>query len=281
MGKCSSSLRQVLPAESSSATQLCPHDDEPDEVNRKQKIGRKPGPGKPLQLTKAGKERRKGKGGMITIWQKMQVIKEYERLQAAGVTSPEKHMLESKMFKYQFQGCLAQSKWMGSRKAQHWDDMVLHAPRIAKKMREVPNVLREVMGIKTMKHSRSKFPRVGARHSLPMPLMLAVEDLLIQRMELGEHVDNNYVSGIVDLLSDTWNMKIAELKEEMRRLKAPEIMAAEDAQWDASEDPNPERVAHRMADAVRSALKELEPIERSRTPESCRTPACANSFMWS
>ena len=115
VGKCSSSLRQVAPAESSSASQMCPHEDEPmglDEVMRKQKsskaAGRKPGAGKPLQLTKTGKEQRMGRGGMITIWQKMQVIKKYERLQAAGFTSPEKHMSST-------------SSRAASRKADGWD----------------------------------------------------------------------------------------------------------------------------------------------------------------
>ena len=54
---------------------------------------------------------------------------------------------------------------------------------------------------------------------------------------------NYYVSGIVDLLLDTWNMKIAELKEEMRRLKAPMILAAEDEHSDASKDLDAVHVA--------------------------------------
>ena len=174
-----------------------------------------------------------------------------------------KIMLQKKMFKHQFQGCLAESKWMGARKAQNWDAMVLYAPKMAKKMREVPNVLREVLGMDKKKYSRSKFPQASKLRNLPTALMLAAEDLLIQRMELGEVVNYQYVSGIVDLLSETWNQKVAELKEEVRRLTAPSILEAEDAVWDEAEDP---------AQAVRSALSEMEPIERSCHLEACRTP---------
>ena len=204
---CSSNLPQVVTAKNSAECQVCPFDDEGsgEEANKEKSLvsrrgGRAAGPGKPLILSKQGKANRKGKSGMITIWQKMEVIKKYEELVAQGVAMPEKLMLQKKMFKHQFQGCLAESKWMGARKCQNWDAMILHAPKMAKKMREVPNVLRQVLGMDKRKYARSKYPDAGNLRALPTALMLAAEDLLIQRMELGEVVNYQYVSGIVDLL---------------------------------------------------------------------------------
>ena len=252
---CSSNLPQVVPAKDSAESQVCPFDDENTGKEAKQETslvkrgGRASGPGKPLMLSKQGKANRKGKSGVITVWQKMEIIKKYEELLAKGEVCPEKIMLQKKMFKHQFQGCLAESKWMGARKAQNWDAMVLYAPKMAKKMREVPNVLREVLGMDKKKYSRSKFPQASKLRNLPTALMLAAEDLLIQRMELGEVVNYQYLSGIVDLLSETWNQKVAELKEEVRRLTAPSILEAEDAVWDEAEDPQAHTAAERMAQA--------------------------------
>ena len=65
---------------------------------------------------------------------------------------------------------------------------------------------------------------------------------------------------------------MVELKEEVRQLTAPSILEAEDAVWDEAEDPQAHTAAERMAQAVRSALSEMEPIERSCHLEACRTP---------
>ena len=257
--------------------QVCQHEDSSHEEELHQQVvprkgGRRPGPGKPLKLSKKGKEKRKGKGGMATIWQKMQVFREHERLVKAGtVKNPEKYMLQEKLFKWQFQGCMADSKWGASRKRHCWDAVCEYAPKVAKRVREVPNVLREALGIATLKHTRSRFPVRGKLHTLPTPLMLAVESLLLQRMELGEALDYRYVSGVVDLLTETWNTKVVELKEEVRQLNAPRILAAEDALFDDADDPDGEKAATRMAQAVRKALDDMQPIERSHHPQAIRS----------
>lgn len=257
--------------------QICQHEDpSPEAESRKEEVqrkaGRPPGSGKPLKLSKKGKEKRKGKGNMASIWQKMEVFREHDRLVKAGtVKNPEKYMLQNKLFKWQFQGCMAESKWGGSRKRHCWDAVCEHAPKVAKRVREVPNVLRDALGIATLKHSRSRFPAYGKLHTIPTPLMLAVEDLLLQRMELGEAIDFRYVSGIVDILTETWNAKVMELKEEVRQLNAPRILAAEDASFDDENDPDGEHAAARMAEAVRKALNDMQPVELSHHPTAIRS----------
>lgn len=70
---------------------------------------------------------------------------EFEALKEAGVKNPESHMLKTSRRQGQYQGCFA--KWAKSREAHNWDLLVKAAPNITKKASEVPNVLRESLGI--------------------------------------------------------------------------------------------------------------------------------------
>ena len=104
--------------------QVCQHEDSSHEEELHQQVvprkgGRRPGPGKPLKLSKKGKEKRKGKGGMATIWQKMQVFREHERLVKAGtVKNPEKYMLQEKLFKWH------RGAWLTPNGARHGNGTV-------------------------------------------------------------------------------------------------------------------------------------------------------------
>ena len=91
---------------------------------------------------------RDGKCSSLSIWRKMQIIKEYERLKALKtIKNIESFMLKNGKMKGGYQGCLSRSKWLGAREKYKWDDFIAHCPELSKKVHEVPNVLLEVLGV--------------------------------------------------------------------------------------------------------------------------------------
>ena len=91
---------------------------------------------------------RDGKCSSLSIWRKMQIIKEYERLKALKtIKNIESFMLKNGKMKGGYQGCLSRSKWLGAREKYKWDDFIAHCPELSKKVYEVPNVLLEVLGV--------------------------------------------------------------------------------------------------------------------------------------
>ena len=90
---------------------------------------------------------RDGKSGCISVWKKMEIIQEYERLKKAGTKHVESFMLRNGLMKGGYQGCLSQTKWLGSRSKYKWDVFVKLCPELAKKVLEVPNPILDVMGV--------------------------------------------------------------------------------------------------------------------------------------
>lgn len=90
---------------------------------------------------------RDGKAGCITVWKKMEIIKEYERLKKAGTKHVESFMLRNGLMKGGYQGCLSQTKWLGSRSKYKWDIFIKLCPELARKVLEVPNPILDVMGV--------------------------------------------------------------------------------------------------------------------------------------
>lgn len=91
---------------------------------------------------------REGKSSSLTIWKKMEIIWEYERLSKLGtIKNVQNFMLKNGKMKGGFQGCLSNSKWLGARKKYKWDEFVKHCPQLSRKVHEVPNPVLEVMGV--------------------------------------------------------------------------------------------------------------------------------------
>ena len=66
-------------------------------------------------------------------------------MKASGVKNPEAHMLKTSRRQGQYQGCFV--KWEKHRQEHQWDLLVKAAPNITKKAAEVPNALRDSLGI--------------------------------------------------------------------------------------------------------------------------------------
>ena len=91
---------------------------------------------------------RQGKSNCLSVWQKMEMIQEYERLKSLGtITHVESFMLKNGKMKGGYQGCFSKTKWLGSREKYKWDAFIKHCPNLSKKVREVPNSLLEVLGV--------------------------------------------------------------------------------------------------------------------------------------
>ena len=107
-------------------------------------------PGRPKGSKSEDKTKisRDGKAGCLSVWEKMQLILEYERLKELGtIKYVEKWMLANGKLRGGYQGCMSKSKWLGSRQQYKWDLFIKNCPQLSKKVKEVPNALLDVMGV--------------------------------------------------------------------------------------------------------------------------------------
>lgn len=106
--------------------------------------------GRPKGSTKPddGKIDRSGKMLSISVWKKMEIIHEYERLKKLGtIKNVGAFMRKNGKLKGGYQGCLSKTKWLGSREKYKWDLFCKYAPKLAKQVHEVPNALLDVLGV--------------------------------------------------------------------------------------------------------------------------------------
>ena len=78
---------------------------------------------------------------------------EFDALKEAGHHAPEAHMLKNYRKCGQYQGCFC--KWQPRREKQKWDLLVEIAPNLSKKICEVPNHVRDVLGIEVSRRLKS------------------------------------------------------------------------------------------------------------------------------
>ena len=111
----------------------------------------KRGPGRPKGSQKVikdgmGKIDRQGKTGSISIASKLRIVKRYEELKESGVKKAESWMLKNEPEPGFYQGCLSETKWLGSRTRQGWDAFVEQCPQLAKHANEVPSSFKAALG---------------------------------------------------------------------------------------------------------------------------------------
>ena len=116
----------------------------------------------------------------------------------------------------QYQGCFADSHWGKKRREQHWDIFCDIAPKQAQKYAELPNKVRPLLGINVLKHTNSKFALEDGVHAVPMPLALAAENILVDRIHCGEEVTTDFVSKLLLDMIDIWNSNVQKLSEEVQ-----------------------------------------------------------------
>ena len=151
-----------------------------------------------------------GKKQMATIAEKEKIMSTYLSAVKEGVKKP--HKLVSKMKGY-FPGCVYESKWGKVRKIQKWDVFVATAPSICSKCKELPNAFRRILKLGKLKSfpSTTSVSDSAEQVHLPVPLQAAVEDLVTERLDLGEEVSMSYVKNVLDQGIAVWNQVVALL----------------------------------------------------------------------
>ena len=196
--------------------------------------------------------------------------KEYEKLcQDPDIKHPEKHMLNNHRNSGQYQGCFSDSHWGKKRKLHKWDMFVEIAPKQAKVLTEIPNRLRSLLGV-PLKHSNSKFKCAEGSHQIPDPLALAVEGLLVERMQLGEELTFDFALEVLLQAVSEWNSQLEELTSAVRQSLGPYFLQLHDE--NLGDDPSEEAMQAVQAAAeadLEDALSLLRPVVMSKNHASC------------
>ena len=187
---------------------------------------RPPAPPKKKRGIGGGNKVAKGKCAMATIKQKEDIFVALEEIQNSGVKNPLKE-LEKRNMKGFFKGCTYPSKWGRVRQEQNWPLLVKAAPELCSRHKELPNSLRSVMQIGTMKYSRGDDCSHGG---LPLPLKEVVESIIMDRVENGEEVDTVFVRNTIVYCVDLWNECVHSIRG-MVQSKSLELLKEHDQQY--------------------------------------------------
>ncbi|CAK9044101.1 Malate dehydrogenase 2 [Durusdinium trenchii] len=114
-------------------------------------------------------------------------------------------------------------KWAKPRLAQNWPLLCKAAPQIAKKFKEIPDVLRKFMGLKGKFRARLSSNETGQK-TIPSSLMSVVSDCVVERIELGEEVNYHLVKNILAEAIDQWNHAVRGVR---LQLTDPEFVLKE------------------------------------------------------
>lgn len=125
-------------------------------------------------------------------------------------------MLKNLKRKECYQGCFA--KWQKQRETYSWDAFVTVAPSMAKQCTEIPNSLRDLLKITAKKWNGSKFKKEDGLHSIPDPLALAIESMLVDAMCTGQEIGLNFVMKVIKYMTALWNEHIGEIREHVLKV---------------------------------------------------------------
>ena len=134
-----------------------------------------------------------------------------------------------------------------------WDLFVEIAPKQAKGMSEIPNRLRNLLGV-PLKHHNGKFKVSEGTHTIPQPLALAIEELLLERIQLGEEVSFDYAWEVVQQAVTEWNSQLEALTNAVRESLGPQFLRHHDQ--DLPEDPSKEALLA-VEDAANQDLNDI------------------------
>ena len=171
-------------------------------------------PAKKKSSERLGNKKATGKKPSATIYQKECIMAAFDEAVSKGVKNPVKSV--SGMTGY-FKGCTSDSKWPKLRGPQQWTLLAQTAPELMKKHREIPNSLRRVIGMSAMKHNiTSCDPSSVEQIHLPLPLQTVVEDLVMDRIVIGEEVTIQYVKSVIVFASELWNEVVGSMRHVLK-----------------------------------------------------------------
>ena len=182
---------QVVPSDDPLHHQVAQQPDGEQQVVRRRL--REKTPATLLQLKPVKKKRGKGPGNkkgtgkksMATIWQKNEIFLAFQKAKSSGVEYPIKEVEKQKLPGC-FAGCMFESKWGVARREQTWELLCATAPAMCKKHKELPNSLRRILGFEKQKHGHGTSSKETERCYIPFALEQAIEEMIMDRIMLGE-----------------------------------------------------------------------------------------------
>lgn len=167
------------------------------------------GPPKKKRGVGKGNQNAPGKRPMVSIWDKEVICKEHEKAVARGSKHPAKDV-EKLGLKGYYPGCTMRSKWGAIRESQQWSLLCAAAPKLCRAKKELPNSLRRVIQYKTLKRGTAQ---TSEKYSmLPFALKQVVEEMVSERIDLGEEVGLPFVQNTIVWCTNLWNESIDTIR---------------------------------------------------------------------
>lgn len=164
--------------------------------------------------------------------------------------------MQSTMLGY-FKGCLSDSKWGKIREKFQWTAICSNAPRIAKKMKEVPNTLRQVLGLSAVKGPHI---RIATKMlvSIPPELESVVEEMVVERINLGEEVQMVFVKNAILLCTDLWNKAVRQARSEIPEKKVEILRRLNSGLSEEDTERDVEAKAESALKVLEASLQEID-----------------------
>lgn len=159
-----------------------------------------------------GNHKAKGKKTMTSIYQKEQIFQAYEKAKGAG---DEQALKQVKSMHGYFKGCMCKTKWGSIRVAQSWTLLCKTAPALCKRHKELPNALRKILQLGSLKHNHVASGN-GEQVHLPPPLEICIEDMLMDRIVRGEEMTMTFASQTICFAVELWNECISTMEQLLR-----------------------------------------------------------------
>ena len=157
----------------------------------------------------AGNKKGAGKNKMATLAEKELIMRTYLEAVEKGVKNPAKTVKNMNGY---FKGCVYPSKWGNARKKQKWDIFTAAAPQICQTCKELPDSFRRILKWKARQSNRtSRTTPFAQRLHLPAPLQAVIDEMVVERLDLGEEVQIPFVKSCMLLAMETWNTVVSWL----------------------------------------------------------------------
>ena len=196
----------------------------------------------------------KGKHAMASIWDKEMICQAHEAAVKKGVKKMCAHMEGLKLTGY-FRGCFCGSKWGKARKEQNWTLLCKTAPAICKRFKELPNSVRRILNMSHLKNEWGYTQKADSVH-IPYPLQVCIEDMVMERIVLGEEVTMQFVANTMSFAIDLWNESVGTMQNLFYE-KSLEMLQQQDANFANLSEDDVDKAINSMTDAAMQMLKPI------------------------
>lgn len=217
----------------------------------------------------SGNKRATGKKPMVSITQKYKIMSKYEEALNRGDKHPVKAVEDMPGY---FSGCVYESKWGHVYREQRWDVFAHTAPRLCQQFKELPNALRRILKMKTMKHGDGSSEQCQSESytSLPGPLKSAIETMLLARIDSGEEINIHYVQKLMQMAIGLWNQSVQDVKADISE-RCMDYIRQQD---DNLSRMSPAEVDSNVNNMIDSIQKRLKPVDVKQTDGAIMSLGC-------